>query len=108
MMIDQTARILNAIYAAIDELNQQLPADKRLSKTPDTVLYAKSGVLDSLGFVNLILAVEESIEDEFGLAVNIADKVATASEANPFRTVATLTEYIEPLIEGETSSDEAF
>ncbi|MBN8634940.1 MAG: acyl carrier protein [Anaerolineae bacterium] len=106
-MIDQTARILNAIYAAIDELNQQLPADKRLSKTPDTVLYAKSGVLDSLGFVNLILAVEESIEDEFGLAVNIAEKVATTSEANPFRTVATLTEYIEPLIEGETSSDEA-
>ncbi len=97
--MDQTSRILNAIYKAIDEINQQLPADKRLGKSPDTVLYSKSGVLDSLGFVNLILTTEDSIADEFGVTINIADKVAAKSETNPFRTVTTLSDYIGSLLE---------
>lgn len=107
-MIDQTARILNAVYAAIDEINQQLPAGKRLSKTPDTLLYTKGGVLDSLGFVNLILAVEDSIADEFGMSVSMADKAVPTLENNPFRSVSTLVNYIAPLLEGQVNGHETF
>lgn len=107
-MIDQTTRILNAIYDAIDEINRQLPSAMQLDKAPDTALYAKSGVLDSLGFVNLILTVEETVADEFGMAVNIADKVAARLENNPFRSVSTLAEYIGGLLESQVNARERF
>ncbi|MBE2269924.1 MAG: hypothetical protein IAE80_16930 [Anaerolinea sp.] len=106
-MVEQE-RVLNAIYRAIDEINRQLPADKKLSKTPETALYTKSGVLDSLAFVNLILATEDSVADEFGVAISIADKVAAKSETNPFRSVGTLADYITGQLEGQTNGHEAF
>ena len=99
-MIEQV-RVVEAVYRAIDRVNEQLPKESEIAKTPDTVLYSKSGKLDSLGFVNLVLATEESIEEEFGIVVTIADNVAVSQEENPFRTVESLVQYVEALLEAK-------
>lgn len=87
-------RITRAIFDAIDEVNEQLSEGSRLEKSGDTVLYDRSGKLDSLGLVNLIVATEQKIEDEFDVAVILADEKAVSQENSPFKTVGSFAKYI--------------
>lgn len=97
-IISNQERILQAIYNAVDEINEQLPKGKKLDKSLDTVLFGRPGKLDSLGLVSLIVAVEQNIQEEFGTAVTLADERALSQRNSPFRTIATLSEYIALLL----------
>jgi len=92
-------RVLQTIARAIGQLNQTRPAPQRIGTAPETALLGEGGSVDSLGFVNLVVAVEEEIEEEFGVAVSIADEKARARTDNPFKTVGTLAEYVTALVE---------
>jgi acyl carrier protein len=92
-------RILQAIYDAVNEINEPLSKAKRLAKSPDTVLFGRSGQLDSLGLVSLIVAVEQNIQDKFGTEVTLADERALSQQNSPFKTIATLSEYISLLLD---------
>ncbi len=59
----------------------------------DTVLFGKKGVLDSMGLVTLIIAVEQAIEDRFGKTIALADEKAMSQASSPYRSVATLSDY---------------
>jgi D-alanine--poly(phosphoribitol) ligase subunit 2 len=99
-------RILQTIYSAVDEINEQLPEGKTLDKSPDTVLFGNSGKLDSLGLVSLIVTVEQSIQEGFGAEITLADERALSQRNSPFRTISTLSEYISLLLaEKETDGD---
>ncbi len=91
-------RMTEAVFQAIDELNDILPPERQLQKSPDTVLYGSGGRLDSLELVNLIVAAEQNIEDEFGIPITLADERAMSQRNSPFRTVATLVAYIAALL----------
>ena len=97
-MIDKD-KITQTVFQAIDEINQQLPAERRLDKSTDTVLFGETGTLDSLGLVNLIVMTEEYVADEFDIIVNIADQRAMSQKNSPFRTVDTLADYIGVLLQ---------
>jgi acyl carrier protein len=88
-------KVIQAIYTAIDEVNSTLTDSQQLEKTEDEVLYGQSGKLDSLGFVNLIVTIEEEITNAFDVACTLADEKAFSQKNSPFRTVATLANYIE-------------
>jgi acyl carrier protein len=92
-MIDK-AQVVSAVLAAIEELNQDLPSDAALEPTCDTVLFGRGSRLDSLGLVNLIVAVEGSLADELGVEITLADEKAMSQKSSPFRTVDTLADYI--------------
>jgi acyl carrier protein len=83
-------RVVKAIFSAIDEVNQQLPREQRLEKSIHTVLLDESGKLDSLGLINLIVATEQNIEEEFGIAVSLIDEEVLSRQDGPFRNVSTL------------------
>jgi acyl carrier protein len=85
----------------LDEFNAELPSGLKLQKSMDTVLYGPSGQLDSLNLVQIIVAVEQQIEEEFGQTVTLADERALSQRASPFATVASLTTYIDQLLEDE-------
>jgi acyl carrier protein len=87
-------RVLQVVYRAIDEINPGLPAERRLKKSAGTALFGHAGALDSLGLVNLIVAVEQAVEDELGASVTLADEKAMSQSASPFRTVGTLAAYV--------------
>jgi acyl carrier protein len=82
------------IYRAIDELNGELPVERRVEKSPEAALFGRDGRLDSLGLVRLIVAVEQRIEDELSVGVTLADERAVSQRASPFRTVAALAAYV--------------
>ena len=96
-------KVSQSIFKAIDELNEQLPPEQNLEKSIETRIIGKGGKLDSVGLVNLIVAVEQMIEDEFEVPMTLADERAMSQNQSPFRTVRTLAEYIAMLIEENNS-----
>lgn len=66
---------------------------------PETALFGKGGVFDSLGLVSLVLAVEEALRDEHGVSVSLADERAMSQSRSPFRTIGALAEYVNGLLE---------
>ncbi len=96
--VSNNKKIVETIFGVIDNINQRLPNEERLEKSVDTVLFGTSGKLDSLGFVQLIVAVEQGIEKEFGAIVTLANDQAMTQRNSPFRTVGTLAEYIQLLL----------
>ncbi len=97
-------KVIQIIFDVVDEVNEELPEESRLEKSPDTVLFGESGKLDSLGLVNLVVAVEENLEDEFGKAISLTDEKAMSQKRSPFKTVKTLAEYITTLLEEKDNS----
>ncbi len=86
---------LDSVYRAIDSLNQMMPPDKRISKSPDTPL---GDELTSMDKVNLVVETEMAIEEEFGQSINLADQAAVAQGNRLFETVATFSAYVESLL----------
>ncbi len=99
-------KIRQAIYNAIDEVNADFPVEKRLEKSKDTVLFGKSGKLDSLGLVSLIIATEQQLEELYGVFLTLADEKALSQRKSPFSTVSTLVEYISMLLKKGDSEHE--
>jgi len=88
---------LAIVYGAIDAVNRQQPAAQRLPKSPDAIIVGPSGRLDSLGIVNLILAIEERALDAIGEPVRLLDEGSLIDEDGPFRNVESLARLLETL-----------
>jgi len=91
-------RIATAVYAAVDELNEQFPANSQIDKSVDAPLYGTGGKLESLDFVTLIMEVEEKINAEFGTDITIADDNLLSKEKSPFSTLGTLLAYLDEVL----------
>jgi len=88
---------LQVIYDAIDVVNRQLPQSRRLTKSPDTIIVGPSGRLDSLGIVNLVLAIEERASEVIGAPFRLLDEGAMLDDGGPFRNVGSLAGLLESL-----------
>ncbi len=86
------------VYDAIDEYNAS--ATRALGKTPDTVLFGSSA-LDSLGLVQLIIALEQNLLDRTGRALALASDKAFSQVRSPFRDVGSLVAYLRLRLEQE-------
>ena len=75
--------------------------DSKVNLNEATALLGAEGILDSMGLVSLIVAVEQDVEDEFGKEITIADAKAMSQKNSPFRTVGSLVDYIENLLNEE-------
>ena len=98
--MESRERILACIYDAIDDVNDRQPDDGKLDKSPETRLFGRHSKLDSLGLVNLIVAVEENLRDELGVSFTLADERAMSQQRSPFISVRALADYIERLMQG--------
>jgi acyl carrier protein len=94
----ETNKIIESVYRAVDEVNELQPSGVNLEKSLKTALFGDGAILDSLGLVGLIVAVEEQIQDEFGVAVTLADERALSQSQSPFLTIGTLVDYVNMLI----------
>ena len=90
--------VLSVIYEAIEELNQQLPLERRLACSPDTALFGDAGHLNSLNLVNLIVGVEQIVEETFNVGISLMDESADATVDNPFEDVETFSEFVRECI----------
>jgi acyl carrier protein len=88
--------VLQMVYSAIDEVNGQFDGVV-IQKKPDTRLLGSEGV-DSVVFLNLVVALEELIEKERGISLVLVDQDNMASQEHPFRNVETLAAYVQTLL----------
>lgn len=91
------AEILQCVYEAIDEANEDRLDLPPLEKSPQTRIHGTKGGLDSLGLINFLVAVEEAVERETGVSVALSDDRALSREPSPFESVQTLVDYVEEL-----------
>lgn len=96
--------ILAIIYSAIDELNSQSIDGLKVAKNVETQLLAKGSGLDSLAFVNLIVAIEGQLETSLGLSVVLVDEDSMSLQQNPFRTVGSLASYVEAVLARQSAN----
>jgi len=92
-------KLLQIIIDVADELNGDLDATIPVDRREEAPLYGPQGVLTSLGLVSLVVGVEQAIAQEFGISVTLADEKAVSHTRSPFRTIGTLAEYADGLIQ---------
>lgn len=92
-------KILDLIFQIANEFNEQLENKIDIHQGREAHLYGRNGVLDSLGLVSFVMAVEQSVESEFSVAVTLADEKALSQQNSPFQTIGSLADYIKKLIE---------
>lgn len=96
-MADISSQLRDAVFGAIDELNELRSPAERIVKSLDTTLTGEGGPLDSLGFVNFIVAVEQRLDSVFTSSVSLLDDEMLDPTAGHFRTVGALLDYLEQL-----------
>lgn len=101
--ITMNERVLQAIFKAVDEVNQILPKEQQLEKSMDTVVLDNIGSLDSLGLVNLIVAIEQKIEDEFGVTIIMTDERIMLRNDRSVKTIGTLAADISLVLSEKTN-----
>ncbi len=92
---------LNAIYAAIDEINLSLDETERLEKSEATIIFGEGGKIDSVGLVNLVMATEQYLYDETGCELLLASEAAMSRRRSPYRSVGALADYAVEVSAGE-------
>jgi D-alanine--poly(phosphoribitol) ligase subunit 2 len=92
------AKGMDFVFSAIDIVNAQADDGFTIKKAPETSLLGGSGDLDSLLFVNLVIAVEEAIHDETGELITLVTENTMNIENSPFKTVQSLSEYVDKRI----------
>jgi acyl carrier protein len=91
--------IIQVIFQAIDELNEQLPKEERLDKSVGMELFGSGGKLDSLRLVSLVTTLEQKIEEGFGITVTLFDHLASSENDNPFMNINRLADFIASILE---------
>jgi acyl carrier protein len=84
----------DAIYAAIAELNLQMPKNRQVQPRPDTALFGEKGQLDSLALANFIVITEQKLEESFGVQLDLTQGDPFSGQNGHFRTIDSLARYI--------------
>jgi len=96
----------NLIITTISNFTAELLSDAGKSTEENinqaTVLMGEEGLLDSIDLVNLVVTVEQYIEDTYNITITIADEKAMSQKRSPFKTIGSLAEYVELLINETT------
>ena len=64
----------------------------------ETVIFGAESKLESIGLVSLLVDIEQKVYEEFQKEITIASEKAMSRNRSPFRTVRSLTEFIEELL----------
>lgn len=72
---------------------------ERIELKSNSKLFGGSGPLDSMSLVTLLVELEEYIEDNFDIAITLADEKAMSRRTSPFSRVDNLLEFINEKLE---------
>ena len=92
------AELIQLIIDTVNELAGQDEFELDGAVDANTSLFGDQGILDSMGLVSTVIAVEQAVEEKFDAGISLADEKALSQKNSPYRTVTTLAEYAEQLI----------
>jgi len=88
-----TDEIRTVVLDCITRLNDLRECDSKLATAGESPLFGDGSPLDSMGLVTLTMDVEDALADQ-GVEVSLSDSRAMSRKQSPFRTVATLVDFI--------------
>ena len=97
MSVNIDEKIERIVHDSIAELNEQRPEDFQLLIHQKAYLYGKNGALDSLALVQLIVALEQRCESDFGVRPNLTTYFEQMEEDMPFSSINNLCLYLTTL-----------
>ncbi|MGL5947841.1 MAG: hypothetical protein ACRCYV_02105 [Aeromonas sp.] len=95
-LMDLTLNLLN-------DMGQEQANMALQQATPSTRLFGQA--LDSMGMVFLVADLEALISEDFNLDITLADDRAMSQKTSPFRSVETLVNYMQQLIDEAKAQD---
>lgn len=85
------------IYPVLDEFKEE--EELEFTNSPDLVLFGEGDtVLDSLSLVDFLVGIQDKVSEVTGKDIVIASTKALSNANSPFKTVETLSAYIEELL----------
>ncbi len=96
-MKDESTLLVVEAYRATLEL-QEVDFEKPKKIDKHTPVYGSNGYLDSLGLVNLVVALEEKVKETFNVSISLATEKAMSRTRSPFRDVKSLSLYLDELL----------
>jgi acyl carrier protein len=92
-------QIKAVVYRSIDRVNELLLDENALNKDDATILLGENSTLDSMGFINFIVALEEELAQVVSLDRNLLERLRPDSgEAKRWSTVAELIDAVTELV----------
>ena len=92
-LVETVLDSLREVLESMDEAPAGAPVDEA------TVLMGDGAVLDSMRVVSLIVDVEQRLEESVGVSLTIADERAMSMRRSPFRTVGSMVDYLQVLLQ---------
>lgn len=93
-MYSRSKILAEVIYPAAREIAPLLANPEIIRNDPELRLFGRDGVLDSLGLVSLVVAVEQQVEEVFRKHVVLVSDRAMSRSESPFRTLGSLADYV--------------
>lgn len=85
------------IYPVLDEFKEE--EELEFTNSPELVLYGEGDtVLDSLSLVDFLVSIQDKVSEITDKDIVLATPKALSNANSPFRTVSTLSAYIEELL----------
>lgn len=97
------AQLVEIVVAAVRDYAAAAGGGQASEVSGSTVLFGPRGVLDSIGLVSVLVAVEQELGETHGLAISLMDDRAMSRERSPFRTPESLADYVLDLARGSGS-----
>lgn len=92
------SKVLQIVFSAINEVNQQLPREGWLAQSESTVIAGSDGKLESLTLLSLIICAEGQVDTDFHTSVGLASALMESDGTLP-RTVGELADLITSRLE---------
>lgn len=83
-----------AVEAATDAVDHEDPSVADAQVSESTILIGDGAVVDSLGLVQIITDVEETVSERYGRDLDLTDERALSQQHSPFRSVAALVDHV--------------
>jgi acyl carrier protein len=88
-------QIREVVYRAVDQVNELLLDEDVLTKEDTTILLGEDSKLDSMAFVNFLVALEEELAKAAGVDLNLMEELVPENvDPPPWSTVIELVEFL--------------
>ncbi len=92
-------QLCELVVDCLEDVLTEREGHSRPALGPTTRLVGADSVLDSLGLVTLIVDIEDRLRSHHGISVTLADDRAMSRTKSPFRTVQSLAEYTNSILD---------
>ncbi len=96
-------QVVEAVFAAVDELNEMLPSNEQLAKDEQAALTGDAAAIKSLSLANLMVGIEEQVEDVLGEEISLVGGDPMPEDPSPLETLGTMIDYVTHLLETASS-----